>query len=145
MNCRTILALLTASAATLTSRVAFAANGNSGSPTVARSEATARQGSVRATGALDLKLAGAGRRVRSIAYSRGAYSVTTADGKRAFFLEKDLRFKIDSSDLGPDNGKPIIVPAGTAGDRAWVFFSSPDEIGPFIKLQPRALQRREQG
>jgi cytochrome c len=81
----------------------------------------------------DLKLSGPSRQVRSIAYSRGAYSVTAADGKTAFFLESDLRFKIDSSELGPDDGKPIIMPAGTEGDRAWLFFSSPHEIGGFIE------------
>jgi cytochrome c len=59
--------------------------------------------------------------------------VTTADGKTAFFLESDLRFKIDSSELGPDDGYPVIVPAGTEGDRAWLFFSSPHEIGGFIE------------
>lgn len=61
--------------------------------------------------------------------------MTTADGKSALFLESDLRFKIDSSDLGPDNGKPVIAPAGTEGDRVWVIFSSPDEIGALVKRQ----------
>jgi hypothetical protein len=63
----------------------------------------------------------------------GAYSVTTADGKSTFFLESDLRFKIDSSNLGPDNCKPVIAPAGTEGDRVWVTFSSPDEVSRFVK------------
>jgi len=81
----------------------------------------------------DLKLSGPSQQVCSIAYSGGAFSVTTADGKTAFFLESDLRFKIDSSELGPDSGKPVIMPAGTEGDRAWVFFCLPEEISAFIK------------
>lgn len=81
----------------------------------------------------DLKLARPERQVRSVAYSRSAYRVITADGKSALFLEADLRFKIDSSDVGPEEGKPVVLPAGTEGDRAWVIFSSPDEISPFVK------------
>ena len=134
MNRRRILALLTGSVASLSSRVASAADGDSGSPTAAKSEAIRRDGSVHGSGAFpDLKLVRPERQVRSIAYSRGAYRVTTADGKSALFLEANLRFKIDSSDLGPDEGKPVVMPAGTEGDRAWVIFSSPDEISRFVK------------
>ena len=135
MNRRRILALLTGSAASLSSRFAAAADGNTGS-TAAKPEPIRRGGSVSASGARpDLKLSGPSRQVRSIAHARGAYSVTTVDGKNAYFLESDLRFKIDSSELGPDDGKPVIMPAGTEGDRAWVFFSTPHEIGGFIERQ----------
>jgi hypothetical protein len=134
MNRRRILALLTAGAASLSSRLVAAADGKAGSQIAAKSDVIRRDASIRGTGVVpDLKRVGPDRRVRSIAYGRGAYSVTTADGKSAFFLENDLRFKIDSSDLGPDKGKPVIAPAGTEGDRAWVFFSTPQEIGAFIK------------
>jgi hypothetical protein len=134
MNRRRILALLTGSVATLSSRVASAADGDSGMPIAAKSEAIRRGGSMRGTDARpDLKLARPERQVRSVAYSRGAYRVITADGRSALFLEADLRFKIDSSDLGPEEGKPVVLPAGTEGDRAWVIFSSPDEISPFVK------------
>jgi cytochrome c len=134
MNRRLILALLTGGAASLSSRFDSAAGANSGPPIAAKPEATRRGGRVRGTGAFpNLKLAGPDRQVRSIAYSRGAYSVTTADGSRAVFLESDLRFKIDSSDLGPMSGKPVTAPGGTVGDRAWVFFSSPEEISTFIE------------
>jgi len=134
MNRRRILALLAVSGASLSSRYASAADGNSGSTTVAKPRPTRRGGIVSGSGVWpDLKLSGPSRQVRSIAYSRGAYSVTTADGKSAFFLENDLRFKIDSSDLGPEEGKPVVTPAGTEGDRAWVIFSSPDEISRFVK------------
>ena len=134
MNRRRILALLAVSGASLSSRYASAADGNSGSTTVAKPRPTRRGGIVSGSGVWpDLTLSGPSRQVRSIAYSRGAYSVTTADGKSAFFLENDLRFKIDSSDLGPEEGKPVVTPAGTEGDRAWVIFSSPDEISRFVK------------
>jgi cytochrome c len=133
MNRRRILALLTGSAASLSSRFASAADGNPGSKTAGKPELS-RRGGIVASGAWpDLKLSGPSRQVRSIAYARGAYSVTTADGKTAFFPESDLRFKIDSSDLGPGDGKPVIMPAGTEGDRAWLFFSSPHEISGFIE------------
>jgi hypothetical protein len=133
MNRRKILTLLTGSAAGLSFQFASAADGNIRSP---KSGPTRRGGSKRGAGAWpDLKLAAADHQVRSIAYARGAYSVTTANGKSAYFLENDLRFKIDSSDLGPDHGKPIIEPAGTEGDRAWILFSSPEEISAFIQLE----------
>jgi hypothetical protein len=134
MNRRRILALLAVSGASLSSRYASAADGNSGSTTVAKPRPNRRDGIVSRSGVWpDLKLSGPNRQVRSIAYSRGAYSVTTADGSSAFFLESNLRFKIDSSELGPDDGKPIIMPAGTEGDRVWVLFSSPEEISAFVK------------
>jgi hypothetical protein len=101
MNRRRILALLAVSGASLSSRYALAADGNSGSTTVAKPRPNRRGGIVSGSGVWpDLKLSGPSRQVRSIAYSRGAYSVTTADGRSAFFLESDLRFKIDSSELG---------------------------------------------
>jgi hypothetical protein len=134
MNRRRILALLAGSGAAMSSRDASAADRNFESTTAAAPEPTRRGGIAPGSGVWpDLKLLGPSRQVRSIAYSRGAYSVTTTDGKTAFFLESDLRFKIDSSELGPDDGKPVIMPAGTEGDRAWVLFSSPEEISAFIK------------
>jgi hypothetical protein len=133
MNRRRILALLAGSGAALSSRYASAADRNFASTTAATLEPTDRGGIVPSSGWRDLKLSGPSRQVRSIGYSRGAYSVTTADGRSAFFLESDLRFKIDSSELGPDDGKPVIMPAGTEGDRAWVLFSSPEEISAFIR------------
>jgi cytochrome c len=136
MNRRKILAVLIGSGASLSSRFASAGDRNTGSATAAKPEPTRRGGIVHGSGAWpDLKLSEPSRQVRSIAYSRGAYSVTTADGNTAFFLESDLRFKIDSSELGPDAGKPVIMPAGTEGDRAWLFFSSPHEIGGFIECR----------
>jgi hypothetical protein len=72
MNRRRILALLAVSGASLSSRYASAAD--------------RRGGIVSGSGVWpDLKLSGPSRQVRSLAYSRGAYSVTTADGRSAFF------------------------------------------------------------
>src|SRR5258706_3416825 len=83
----------------------------------------------------DLKTLGPDRRVRAIVYRHDIYRVMTADGRSAEFLEANLRFRIDSSGAGPLRGEPVILPTGTIGDRALVFFASPDEIGAFIKRQ----------
>ena len=140
MNRRAILGLITGGATGLWSRFASAGNSNPGSPTaVGLPAGTGAAGGAhgkaakRNSGFPDLKLAGPDHQVHSIAYSLGAYRVTTADGRSAHFLEADLRFKLDSSDVGPHSGAPVILPAGTEGDRAWVFFASPAEISRFIK------------
>jgi cytochrome c len=83
----------------------------------------------------DLKTVGPNRQVSSIRVCHDSYFVTTADGKTVPFWEPNLRFKTDSSETGPLSGKPVILPAGMMGDRASVFFASPDEISPFIKHQ----------
>jgi hypothetical protein len=134
MNRRRILALLVGSGAALSSWYASAADRNSGSTPAAKPGPAHRGGIVPGSSVRpDLKLLGPSYQVGSIGYSRGAYSVRTADGKTVFFLESNLRFKVDSSELGPHDGKPVIMPAGTEGDRAWVLFSSPEEISAFIK------------
>ena len=81
----------------------------------------------------NLKKLGPDRQVRAIAYRNDVYRVMTTDGQSAEFLEANLRFRIDSSDAGPLRGQPVILPTGTVGDRASVFFASPDEISAFIK------------
>ena len=63
------------------------------------------------------------------------YKVATADGKTRDFWERNLRFKTDVSDDGPQKGTPALVPAGMMGDRADVIFASPDEISGFIAPQ----------
>jgi cytochrome c len=37
----------------------------------------------------------------------------------------NLRFKTDSSESGPEKGRPAIMPAGMMGDRASVIFADP--------------------
>jgi cytochrome c len=71
-------------------------------------------------------------RVQSINHCGDTYKVATADGKVRDFWERNLRFKTDVSDDGPQTGNPAIVPAGMMGDRADVIFASPDEISAFI-------------
>ena len=74
-------------------------------------------------------------RVSAIRYCKDSYFVSTEDGTSHSFWEANLRFKSDSSDLGPTRGPPVILPAGMMGDRASVFFSDPAEISSFIKKQ----------
>ena len=122
MNRRTALGLLTATVAGLFSRFARAASTNARSadePPVFP----------------DLKRIGPEKRVLALAYSPGEYRVTTTDGKKAIFLETNLRFKVDSSSLGPRAGAPVILPSGTEGDRMLVLFASPEEIGRFISRE----------
>jgi cytochrome c len=71
-------------------------------------------------------------RVRSIDHCGDTYKVATADGKVRDFWERNLRFKTDASDDGPQKGAPAIVPAGMMGDRADVIFANPKEISGFI-------------
>src|SRR5712691_8896414 len=71
-------------------------------------------------------------RVRSIDHCGDTYKVATGDGKVRDFWERNLRFKTDVSDDGPQKGAPALVGAGMMGDRADVIFASPDEISGFI-------------
>jgi cytochrome c len=83
----------------------------------------------------NLKKVEASARVKAIAYCRDTFKVTTEDGKSRDFWERNLRFKTDSSEDGPNKGAPAIVAAGMMGDRASVVFSSPEEIAQFITRQ----------
>jgi cytochrome c len=74
-------------------------------------------------------------RVQFIRYCRDSYKVTTADGKTRDFWERNLRFKTDSSDEGPEKNAPAIVDAGMMGDRASVIFAGPEEISRFVVPQ----------
>jgi len=96
---------------------------------------TRADGPAMAPGFQDLKKLGADRQVQAIRYCRDTYRVTTADGHTADFWEANLRFKTDSSNTGPPPGKPTLMPAGMMGDRASVFFASPEEISAFIEHQ----------
>jgi cytochrome c len=80
----------------------------------------------------NLKRPDAEDRVQSINHCGDTYKVATADGKIRDFWERNLRFKTDVSDDGPQKGAPALVPAGMMGDRADVIFASPDEITGFI-------------
>jgi len=81
----------------------------------------------------DLKKAPPAGQVTAITHCRDSYTVKTADGKVNKAWEFNLRFKTDSSALGPAPGKPVIVGAGMQGDRASVVFAKPAEISAFVK------------
>jgi cytochrome c len=81
----------------------------------------------------DLHKAPAEGLVTGIEHCGDTYTVDTADGKSQKVWEFNLRFKTDTSKLGPAPGKPVIVGAGMQGDRASVIFASPKEISEFIK------------
>jgi cytochrome c len=80
----------------------------------------------------NLKAAEASSRIKAITYCRDTFKVTTTDGKIRDFWERNLRFKTDSSEEGPNKDAPAIVNAGMMGDRASIIFSSPEEISRFI-------------
>jgi cytochrome c len=83
----------------------------------------------------DLKKLGPHHQVQAIRYCHDTYHLTMADGESTDFWEINLRFKTDSSETGPLPGKPALMPAGMQGDRASVFFASPEEISTLIKHQ----------
>ena len=81
----------------------------------------------------NLKQADPTEQVKAIRQCRDTYRVTTGDGETHDFWEPNLRFKTDSSDLGPPSGSPALLSAGMLGDRADVIFAKPDEMSAFIK------------
>ena len=58
-----------------------------------------------------------------------------ASGTQQRYPEFNLRFKTDSSRLGPEAGKPALLPAGMQGDRAQVIFASPEDLKRFLVAQ----------
>jgi len=82
---------------------------------------------------LDLKNAPPAGQVRSITYCGDTYTVETADGRTEKVWEFNLRFKSDSSKLGPAPGRPVVIGAGMQGDRASIVFASPKEIGETVR------------
>ena len=81
----------------------------------------------------DLKKLEPSQQVKAITYCHDTYRVTTDDGKTRAFWERNLRFKTDSSQDGPEKGSPAITPAGMMGDRASVIFAAPEEITRMIE------------
>jgi len=105
----------------------------------AQEQMTMPQGGARGMGGMGmsrgpatLKTVDASARVKAISYCNDTFKVTTEDGKSRAFWERNLRFKTDSSEDGPNKGAPAIVAAGMMGDRASVIFSSPEEMTEFI-------------
>ena len=83
----------------------------------------------------NLKSLEPGQQVKAITYCHDTYRVTTADGKTHAFWERNLRFKTDSSQDGPEKGTPAITPAGMMGDRASVIFAAPEEFTKMIEAR----------
>lgn len=73
------------------------------------------------------------RAVQAVRYCRGRYLVSTVAGDALEFSEFNLRIKSDSSDKGPHQGKPALLPAAMMGDRAFLIFSDPTEISSYIE------------
>ena len=71
--------------------------------------------------------------VKSMHHCGDTYFVTTVSGQTHKAWEFNLRLKTDSSDYGPQPGRPVVVGTGMQGDRAAVVFASFKEIGSFIK------------
>jgi cytochrome c len=82
---------------------------------------------------LDLRKAPPEGQVTAIRHCGDTYTVDTADGKSQKIWEFNLRFKTDTSKLGPAPGRPVVVGAGMQGDRASIVFASPREISESIK------------
>jgi len=72
------------------------------------------------------------QRVQAITYCHDTYRVATADGKTRDFWERNLRFKTDGGEDGPEKKAPALLDAGMMGDRADVIFAEPDEISQLI-------------
>lgn len=73
--------------------------------------------------------------VRSVAYCRGEYTLTMANGGRHTYAEFNLRFKTEGSRLGPEPGKPALLPAGMRGDRSQVIFGGLEDLKRFLVEQ----------
>jgi cytochrome c len=86
-------------------------------------------------GVTKLKTVGPSSRVKAITYCGETFKVATADGNTRDFWERNLRFKTDSSNDGPDKDSPAILASGMMGDRASIIFASPEEISAWIKHQ----------
>lgn len=82
---------------------------------------------------LDLKTVGDASRVAGIELCGDTYNVTLENGSTLVYWERNLRFKTDSTDVGPREQQPVLLPGGMHGDRASVIFKTPKEISTFIK------------
>lgn len=97
-----------------------------------RAPSTPGAGMMAARPKSDLKQVAKERRVTAIRHCGDGYHVTTEAGRTIPFWEFNLRFKTDSSALGPERGKPVLAPAGMQGDRTQVVFSGLDDLKRFL-------------
>ncbi|WP_336485935.1 c-type cytochrome [Methylobacterium nigriterrae] len=84
---------------------------------------------------LDLKSLGRAGRVGAIRLCRDTFHVTLENGVTLPLWGRNLRFRIDTSALGPAPGAPALLPGGTQGDRFTVIFRDPAEISGFIRTE----------
>ena len=84
---------------------------------------------------LDLKSSGPATRVASVTYCRDTYTLKMENGTAIKFWENNLRFKTDGSKQGPPPGKPVLVPGGQQGDRAYLIFAAPQDMSASIKSE----------
>jgi cytochrome c len=97
------------------------------------SEGTAPARAQHAPARIDLSKAPPEGQVRSITLCKDTYTVETADGHKEKVAESNLRFRTDSSELGPAPGKPVAIGAGRREEGGFVIFASPAEISGFIR------------
>ena len=76
----------------------------------------------------DLKAAPPDHQVEGVNYCKGTYRLKLKDGSTTDFTEFNLRFKTDLGPTGPNPGAPVLIPAGMAGDRAFLIFADLDEM-----------------
>jgi cytochrome c len=81
----------------------------------------------------NLKGAGPDSIVASMQHCKDTYIVRTEDGKVHKVWEYNVRLKTDSSKQGPNRGKPVVAGSGMRGDRISIIFTSPKDLGEFIK------------
>ena len=84
------------------------------------------------TDAPDLKSAPPRGQVTAISHCGDTYWIKTADGRVNKISEFDLRFRTNSSNVGPRPGKPVIVDRDAQGSPAVIVFAAPSEISSFI-------------
>lgn len=85
----------------------------------------------------DLKNPPPQQRVTAIGHCRSEYDVFLGDGTSRKFREYDLAFKVDSSAQGPVEAKPVLVPTGRVGDRAFVVFATIEELRSAMRAECR--------
>ncbi|MGH7351535.1 MAG: hypothetical protein ACREJJ_04080 [Candidatus Methylomirabilales bacterium] len=82
---------------------------------------------------VDLKAVPPDHQVEGVNYCKGTYRLKLKDGSTTDFKEFNLRFKTDSGPTGPNPGAPVLIPAGMAGDRAFLVFADLDEMKTALK------------
>jgi cytochrome c len=89
--------------------------------------ASTPMGGMMGGGETDLKTVGPGQQVRAVTYCRDTFRVTTADGKTRAFWERNLRLKVDGSNVGPEKGAPALVGADGRSRRRYICCARGDQ------------------